>query len=83
MGQWSRTPGLKYTVVQGEQVCDLQADELKEKLRSYENSDSSGESSDEDSSVRHNKYARLLELEEEAEDLKNKLEERDEDLKGW
>jgi len=59
----------------------LQANELKEQVRSYEGTDSSV-TSDAESTVRQNKYARLLELEEEAEELKGKLEERDEDLKG-
>ena len=42
----------------------------------------SSEISDAESTVRQNKYARLLELEEEAEELKSQLEERNEDLKG-
>ena len=54
---------------------------MKEKIRSLEVTDSS-DVSDAESIDRQHKYARLLELEEEAEDLKSKLEERDEDLRG-
>nr|CAB3265830.1 early endosome antigen 1-like [Phallusia mammillata] len=63
--------------------CDnfkAEAEKLREQLREYEDQQSRSDS-DSDNSNHGEKYARLLELEEEAEDLKAKIKEKEEDLK--
>jgi len=58
---------------------------MREQLRSYEEAESGGsDASSEASEESHKskKYARLLELEEEAEELRRNLDEKHENLKG-